>query len=102
MPAVRSARLPPRRRRPAAGSRPGRARRQCRREGGDRRGNWARMTWLLVEQAANEAADQPAAALALSIAAGAFLHGRVEVGALDTDPAGPGEAIEDQVPSPAA
>ena len=56
----------------------------------------------VVEQAADDAAEQAAAGLTLGVAAAAILLRRVEVGALQPDPARTGEAIEDEVAGAAA
>src|SRR5579862_3905819 len=52
---------------------------------------------LVVQEAADDAAEQAAAASALGIAASALLDRRVVVGALQADPPGTGEAVEDEV-----
>src|SRR6185437_170053 len=49
----------------------------------------------------DDPADQAAAALPLGVAARALRHRRVEVGALQPDATGSGEAVEDEVPAPA-
>src|SRR5450755_3525208 len=51
----------------------------------------------VVEQAADDPAEQAAATLALGVAAAALLHVGMEVGALQADSPGAGEAVEDEV-----
>ena len=55
---------------------------------------------LVLEQAADDAADR-VAARALRVAAGSLRDRRMEVRALQADPAGAREAVEHEVPAPA-
>src|ERR1700733_8324063 len=52
---------------------------------------------LVVEQPADDPTEQPATALPLGVAAGALLHGRMEVRALKPDSPRSGEAVEHEI-----